>query len=120
LADHFQKRSLLLSKGVTEVLGVSHETARNWNLHHSTLALRFLPRIIQFLGYALYDPSWSFGERLTAARRGLGLPRQQLADALGVAESTVAGWEKGRRRPRKELGLRLDRLVSSLCSGLTG
>lgn len=49
-----------------------------------------------------------FAKRLRAAREARGFASQQaLADALGVAQSTVANWEGGRREPNFALTLRL-------------
>ena len=49
-----------------------------------------------------------FANRLRAAREARGFASQQaLADELGVAQSTIANWEGGRREPNFELTLRL-------------
>lgn len=40
-----------------------------------------------------------FGSRLKEARNEAGMTQQQLADILGVAKSTVAGYESGNREP---------------------
>lgn len=40
----------------------------------------------------IFHPT-TFGEALTAARKGRGLTQDQLADALGVGRSTIARWE---------------------------
>lgn len=41
----------------------------------------------------------SFGERLKAARKAKGLTQEQLAKIIGVAKSTLTGYEKGNREP---------------------
>lgn len=49
-----------------------------------------------------------FEKRLRALREEQGFQSQQaLADALGVAQSTVANWECGRREPNYETTLKL-------------
>lgn len=49
-----------------------------------------------------------FAKRLRALREEQGFQSQQaLADALGVAQSTVANWECGRREPNYETTVRL-------------
>ena len=49
-----------------------------------------------------------FAKRLRMAREAKGFASQQaLADALGVAQSTIANWEGGRREPNYALTLRL-------------
>lgn len=41
----------------------------------------------------------SFGDRLKDARLKNGITQQQLANAIGVAKSTLTGYEKGNREP---------------------
>ena len=36
----------------------------------------------------------AFGERLFVARQQMGLSQMQLADKLGITQSTYAGWER--------------------------
>ena len=40
-----------------------------------------------------------FGDRLREARVNKGLTQEQLAKKIGVAKSTLAGYEKGNREP---------------------
>lgn len=44
----------------------------------------------------------SFGERLRLARKAMGLTQEQLAVQIGVAKSTLTGYEKGNREPDVE------------------
>lgn len=46
------------------------------------------------------DAHATFGDRLAAAREGLGLSPEQLAWRLGVRRSTIATWEDDRSEPR--------------------
>jgi transcriptional regulator with XRE-family HTH domain len=41
----------LLQKKVAERIGCDTVTITNWELNHSSPELRFMPRIIAFLGY---------------------------------------------------------------------
>lgn len=41
----------------------------------------------------------NFGERLKESRNKAGLTQQKLADEIGVAKSTIAGYESGTREP---------------------
>jgi transcriptional regulator with XRE-family HTH domain len=41
----------------------------------------------------------SLSEKIKSARKQAGLTQQELADLIGVANSTVAGYEKGVREP---------------------
>lgn len=49
------------------------------------------------------------GERLALARRACGLTQQSAAEALGVAQTSIAAMEKGDRRPQPSE-------LSSLCT----
>ncbi len=62
-----------------------------------------------------------FAQRLRAAREAKGFASQQaLADALGVAQSTVANWEGGRREPNFALTLRLCQCLEASADYLLG
>ena len=40
------------------------------------------------------------GKTIAALRQARGMTQQQLADALGIAQQSVARWETGEREPR--------------------
>ena len=40
-----------------------------------------------------------FGEKIRNARKALGLTQRQLADRLGVSNTSISNWEKGLSRP---------------------
>jgi len=118
LGDHLCKRRLdlgLLQREVAERLGADKASVVNWECNATYPALHWRPRIIEFLGYAPWDPSWTLGERLLAARETLGLSRRRAAKALGVDEGTLARWEGGRGKPgRREVLQRFKLFLASL------
>jgi transcriptional regulator with XRE-family HTH domain len=63
--------------------------------------VRLISHILDFLGYAPYDPTWSFGQRLEAIRSALGLSQEQLARRAGLDESTVSKWEREEQKPTR-------------------
>jgi transcriptional regulator with XRE-family HTH domain len=74
--------------------------------------VRFVPKIIEFLGYAPCGaPATTFPARLKAARIEAGLTRRQLAASVGVHPSTVAKWERGEARPILNLRRRVQTLL---------
>ena len=81
------------------MIRVDETTIYNWENNRVEPAVQFIPRIIKFLGYCPYTPARPLSERLTVIRQSLGLSRERMAQALGVDESTLAGWEAGRRQP---------------------
>ena len=87
LGDHLRKRRLdlkLLQEQIAEQIGIDEATITNWERNATAPAIRYIPAIIQFLGYHPLPPALSFPERLAAARRALGLSLRKMAAKLGV------------------------------------
>ena len=74
-------------------------TICNWERQRTTPALPFIPRIIQFLGYAPYYPGAPLGNRLRAVRQAFGITQRGVAKLLGVDWTSVRDWETGKRQP---------------------
>jgi transcriptional regulator with XRE-family HTH domain len=111
IGDHLKKRRLdngLLQKEVAAQIGVTKCTIQYWETNRVAPALRFRPRIANFLGYDCCDGrALEFlAQRLKAHRYRFGLSRKKLAAFLGVDATTLAGWETERHRPtNKSMGL---------------
>jgi transcriptional regulator with XRE-family HTH domain len=109
LGDHIRKCRLdreLFQKQVADQIGVHELTITNWERNATLPEIRYVPAIIQFLGYSPLPPTSSLAERLTDARRRLGLSQRKMAEKLGVDPTTLMGWERGRHQPtEKSLGL---------------
>ncbi len=88
-------------------------TVNNWERHRTAPMVHWLPQIIDFLGYAPYDPAWGPGRRLRTAREGLELSQRKLGSLLGVDGSTVARWENGRAQPGCDVRKRLNALLAA-------
>lgn len=52
--------------------------------------------------------------RARQARLDAGLTQEEIAEAIGVDQSTVSSWELGRRRPRGPAGLRYAHVLKKL------
>jgi len=74
-------------------------TITNWEVNATVPEVRFMPAIIQFLGYNPIPAANSLADRLAAARRALGLSQRKMAGKLGVDPATLMGWEAGRHQP---------------------
>lgn len=55
----------------------------------------------------------SLGRTLASLRKKKGLTQAELANALGVSQSTITDWERGKTRPRPKLMLQLDTALGS-------
>lgn len=98
LGDHLKKRRLELNlhqKQVAKRLNVNPWTLGNWEKNRRTPEVRFIPRIIEFLGYYPFPEPETLAEKMIYERRMLGLSQKQLAKKLSVDEATVARWEAG-------------------------
>jgi DNA-binding transcriptional regulator YiaG len=91
----------LYQKQMAMELAVDETTVYNWEHSRTVPALRLMPSLGRFIGYAPYTPAHSLPEKLKARRQSIGLSRKRLAKLLGVDESSLANWETGRRRPNK-------------------
>ena len=52
-----------------------------------------------------------FGDRIRDGRKALGLTQRQLADHLGVSNTSISNWEKGLSRPDADM-------IQKLCAVL--
>jgi len=101
LGEHIKRRRLdlgLRQRDVAADLGVRFVTLCGWETGRATPETRYIPAIERFLGYCLYDPIWTFGERLRAAREAQGLSRARLSKMAGLDPATVARAEADVRR----------------------
>jgi transcriptional regulator with XRE-family HTH domain len=102
LGDHIRARRLdldLLQKQVADQIGVHETTITGWEGNATVPEVRYMPAIIQFLGYDPLPLANSLTERLVAARKRLGLSQRKMAGKLGVDPATLMGWEAGRHQP---------------------
>jgi len=119
LGDHLRRRRLdlgFLQREVAQRLGITKETIYNWETNRTSPPLRFVPQIIQFLGYVPhYATSGTLGERIVKARRLKGLTQRELARRLGVDPTTLSRWERDMGRPKSKYR---DRLLAFLADRL--
>jgi len=102
LGDHIRKRRLdlgLLQKDVAERLGVDTASIGNWESNDVQPMVHCLPGILAFLGHNPLPEADDLIGKLKRIRSTLGLSQEQLAQKLGIDESTIAGWERGDNTP---------------------
>jgi len=115
LGDHIRRRRLELGLEQRELarqLGADEMTVCNWEKGRTFPSIRFLPRIVRFLGYVPFRlDSLSVGERLRLTRMLLGLSQRELARKLGVDPSTVRKWEAGKSAPARHHVASIDEIL---------
>ena len=115
LGDHIRRRRLELGLEQRELarqLGADEMTVCNWEKGRTFPSIRFLPRIVRFLGYVPFRlESLSVGERIRLRRMLLGLSQRELARRLSVDPSTVRRWEAGKRVPARHYMVSIDEIL---------
>jgi transcriptional regulator with XRE-family HTH domain len=92
----------LIQKQVADQIGVHELTITGWEGNATTPEVRYMPAIIQFLGYNPLPTARSLPQRLVIARRALGLSQRKMAKKLGVDPATLMGWEAGWHQPTEK------------------
>jgi transcriptional regulator with XRE-family HTH domain len=123
LGDHLRKRRLdlkLLQKNVAQILGVKEATVWNWENNRTSPGLHYIPRIVEFLGYAPFNAeSKTLGERIVNYRRLSSITQKELARTLGVDPSTLARWERNENHPQRKLWERISYCATGQTAKLT-
>ncbi len=102
LGEHIKKirkERGLLQREVAKALRVDSMSVVNWEMKRTAVGTRFVPAIIQWLGYDPLPAPSSLASWITIERTRRGLARRALAEALGWDETTVRSYEEGDRLP---------------------
>ena len=103
IGEHLKKRRQelkILQKDIARILEVSEECVSNWELDKCKMHISYYPKVISFLGYNPFPvDTATLGGRMRAYRITHGLTQEDLAELVGVNESTVFHWEKGTNTP---------------------
>jgi hypothetical protein len=75
---------------VVSLVGVREASIINWEANKGTPETRFMPAIIQFLGYNPLPEAKSLAEQLVRQPTTLGLSREGAALEIGVDAGTLA------------------------------
>jgi DNA-binding XRE family transcriptional regulator len=114
LGEHLKKQRMdlgITQKEAARRIGADQWTVINWEKGRTQPAVRFVPGVVQFLGYDPFPKGVTLPEWLRAARRARGLSHTALARELSVDPSTVLNWERGRHYPRVKYWPRILTLI---------
>jgi transcriptional regulator with XRE-family HTH domain len=115
IGDHIRRRRLalkLMQKDVATRIGVDETSVFNWEANTSQPALRYMPAVIEFLGYDPLPAPTTVGERIVRRRTALGMSQKDAARTLGVDPSTLARWERGERDPAGAFADAVNRFIA--------
>lgn len=86
----------LLQREVGEIISVTQSTVYNWETQGVEPELRFLPKIIAFLGFDPRPEGKTLGQKLRRRRQALGLSQKKLAKQLGLDPTSIFSAEADR------------------------
>ncbi len=114
IGDHIRKRRLgskMTQREVAAQFGVDETSVHNWEGNLSNPEIRYIPSIIQFLGYNPLPAANGLADQLVRHRTTLGLSQKDAARRLHVDPGTLARWERGERQPTGGFLIRVNRFI---------
>lgn len=117
IGEHLKLKRLqlgLLQKDVAQMVGVSEDSVTYWESNRTIPLIRYMPKIIEFLGYnpMPVDPS-TFSGKILQFRILNGLTYKAMGKLIGVNSSTITSWEQNHNNPRKNVKKRLEHVLQS-------
>lgn len=114
LGDKIRNRRLelsLLQKDVAVILGTVEESIYRWETNKNEPEIKYMPKIIEFLGYFPFEiDTATIGGQIKKYRYLHGLSQEHLANQLNIDKSTVFHFEKGKHNPKKGTLIKLKSL----------
>lgn len=95
-------------KQVAIRLGASTASVEDWEVNQSFPTNKYIPRILDFLGYDPFPAPQTWAEKLLHFRRVLGVTREAFARQLGIDTTTLWRWESSKREPTGKLAKRVE------------
>ena len=114
VGDHLRKRRLdlgLFQKDVAERVGVDVCSVTNWELNRTEPEIRYMPAILDFLGFVPFDTGGTFGERVRTYRMCNGVSQEKLAEELRIDAGTLRKWEAEESQPSRKLQARVEEMI---------
>jgi len=105
----------LLQRQVADMIGVRKDSIYNWERGVQP-GLRFMPKVIEFLGYVPFiQPTDTLG-RLAYYKRINGLSYEGLSAQVGIHFEQLQAWLTGRTTPNKNSMYRIEDILAQLDS----
>ena len=120
LGEHLRIRRYelgIFQKDAARELSVNQWTLIGWEADRKKPTVRFMSRIIKFLGYYPFLEPRTLGGRLLATRRRLGLSQVEMAQKLEVDKGTIWLIEAGRRSPNPDTLAKIERNLQQETAG---
>lgn len=104
IGEHIRKRRVdlgLLQREVAGRIGVNKGSIYNWE-SGTEPELRFMPKVIEFLGYVPFDQPIDTLGKLAYYKRANGLSYEGLGTKVGIHHERLQAWLTGRTRPSRK------------------
>jgi DNA-binding XRE family transcriptional regulator len=114
LGDHLRRRRLelgLYQKDVAAKIGVTTSTIWNWE-HNWTIDPRYIPLVIEFLGYNPILCPKDLLDRLAWYKLVNGLPLEELGAVMERDPEQLADWLSGRHDPCRKNRERIEKFLT--------
>jgi transcriptional regulator with XRE-family HTH domain len=117
LGDRLRARRLelgLRQRDLAKQWGLRTETVAGWERGQTSPSIRQWPKLVELLGPDVAGSDTDPAARLEAARRRLGLTRQEFATKVGLDEGSICRWAKGIRQPSQWMAARIEAILAEL------
>ncbi len=112
LGGHIRKRRLeqnLFQKDIARIIGVEETSIYNWEKNLSNPSIKYIPKIIEFLGYIPFQlDTLSLGDQIKLYRKLRGISQKNLAKEIDIDPTTLAKWEANKRKSSKDFLFRVN------------
>jgi transcriptional regulator with XRE-family HTH domain len=116
--DYIKVRRLdlkLTKRQLSLNLNVSDITIYLWEKNRVRPSLAQIPKIIEFLEYDPFGKeTTNLGDKIREYRRVHGLSQKRLAGLMGIDQTTLAGWERGKHQIAIKFPNKLASFINSL------
>lgn len=93
----------LLQKDLARMWGATEQSVRFWELDKTRPIHKYMPKVIEFLGYDPFPEPKTLSEKLKRYRLIHGLTQRELAKRLRVSPDSIRGWERGEHQPTQRM-----------------
>jgi DNA-binding XRE family transcriptional regulator len=115
IGEHIRKRRMdlrLMQKNVADMIGVSECTIYIWEKGKSQPETKYMPEIIDFLGYVPFECPEDILGRLAYFKRIKGLTFPGLGESMGRDHEQLWDWLSFHKRPCRRNLERINRFLA--------
>jgi DNA-binding XRE family transcriptional regulator len=102
IGEHIRKRRMdlkLFQRDVAGIIGVTECTINNWENGEINPETKYIPKIIDFLGYTPFECPGDILGRLSYFKRIKGLTFRRLGELMGRDHEQLANWLSFQKKP---------------------